>query len=83
MEAVRSSETSVHTRSTQRHIPEDGILNEMLHYHPRIRLQREREINKSNFLWIGLNPVLPLFLFDVLDWCILHATDLPLEKVRV
>jgi hypothetical protein len=26
MEAIRSSETSVHTRSTQRHIPEDGIL---------------------------------------------------------
>jgi hypothetical protein len=27
MEAIRSSETSVHTRSTQRHIPEDGILH--------------------------------------------------------
>jgi hypothetical protein len=26
MEAIRSSETSVHTRSTQSHIPEDGIL---------------------------------------------------------
>jgi hypothetical protein len=26
MEAIFSSETSVHTRSTQRHIPEDGIL---------------------------------------------------------
>jgi hypothetical protein len=25
MEAIRSSETSVHTRSTQGHIPEDGI----------------------------------------------------------
>jgi hypothetical protein len=25
MEAIRSSETSVHTRSSQRHIPEDGI----------------------------------------------------------
>jgi hypothetical protein len=25
MEAIRSSETSVHTRSTRRHIPEDGI----------------------------------------------------------
>jgi hypothetical protein len=27
MEAIRSSETSVHTSSTQRHIPEDGILH--------------------------------------------------------
>jgi hypothetical protein len=26
MEAIRSSETSVHTRSTQHHIPEEGIL---------------------------------------------------------
>jgi hypothetical protein len=26
MEAIRSSETLVHTRSTWRHIPEDGIL---------------------------------------------------------
>jgi hypothetical protein len=26
MEAIRSSETSVNTRPTQRHIPEDGIL---------------------------------------------------------
>jgi hypothetical protein len=26
MDAIRSSETLVHTRSTRRHIPEDGIL---------------------------------------------------------
>jgi hypothetical protein len=28
MEALRSSETSIHTRSTRRHIPENGILHE-------------------------------------------------------
>jgi hypothetical protein len=27
MEAIRSSETSIHTRCTRRHIPEDGILH--------------------------------------------------------
>jgi hypothetical protein len=27
MEAISSSKTSVHTRSTRRHIPEDGILH--------------------------------------------------------
>jgi hypothetical protein len=36
MEAIRSSETSVHTRSARRHIPEDGIL---LHNHRREKPQ--------------------------------------------
>jgi hypothetical protein len=30
MEAIRSPETSVHTRSTPRHIPEDGIFTHLL-----------------------------------------------------
>jgi hypothetical protein len=35
MEAIRSSETSVHTTCTRRHIPEDGIL----HSHRRENLK--------------------------------------------
>jgi hypothetical protein len=30
MEAIHFSKTSVHTRSTRRHIPEDGIPNKIL-----------------------------------------------------
>jgi hypothetical protein len=32
MEAISSFETSVHTRSTQRHIPEDGMLHNFIEY---------------------------------------------------
>jgi hypothetical protein len=35
MEAIRSSKTSIHTRSTRRHITEDGIL----HSHRREKLK--------------------------------------------
>jgi hypothetical protein len=48
MEAIRSSETSVHTRSIRRHIPEDGIL----HSHRRENL-------KSYKLLTSLMVVLP------------------------
>jgi hypothetical protein len=43
MEAIRSSETSVHTRSTQRHIPEGrqstfrGLFTAIIHRHAAIR----------------------------------------------
>jgi hypothetical protein len=40
MEAIRSSETSVHIRSTRRHIPEDGIL----HSHCRESLKSYNDI---------------------------------------
>jgi hypothetical protein len=43
MEAIRSSETLVHTRSTQRYIPEDGIL----HSHRRENLKSY--LNKDEF----------------------------------
>jgi hypothetical protein len=39
MEAIRSSETSVHTRSTRRHIPGDGIL----HSHRRENLKSYKD----------------------------------------
>jgi hypothetical protein len=39
MEAIYSSETSVYTISTRRHIPEDGILNS----HRRENLESYRE----------------------------------------
>jgi hypothetical protein len=32
MEAINSSGTSVHTRSTRRHIPEDGILQGIFYF---------------------------------------------------
>jgi hypothetical protein len=35
MEAIHSSETSVHTRYTRRHIPEDGILHSYRRENPK------------------------------------------------
>jgi hypothetical protein len=47
MEAIRSSETSVHIRSTRRHIPEDGILHShrrenLISYNIKLDLQEGR-----------------------------------------
>jgi hypothetical protein len=42
MEAIRSSEMSVHTRSTRRHIPEEGIL----HSHRRENLKSCKKEHK-------------------------------------
>jgi hypothetical protein len=39
MEAILSSETSVYTRSTRRHIPEDGILQVYLGTRDRCLLE--------------------------------------------
>jgi hypothetical protein len=35
-DAISSSETSVYTRSTRRHIPEDGILSEPTCFRPQV-----------------------------------------------
>jgi hypothetical protein len=48
MKAKRSSETSIHTRSTRRHIPEDGIL----HSHRRENLKSYTDINYWLRKWI-------------------------------
>jgi hypothetical protein len=45
MEAIRSSETSVDTRSTRRHIPENGIL----HSHRRENLKSYIKWNWARF----------------------------------
>jgi hypothetical protein len=46
MEAIRSSETSVHTRSTWRHVPEDGILHS--HRHEHLKSYKETCCNTEN-----------------------------------
>jgi hypothetical protein len=46
MEAIRSSETSVHRSSIQRHIPEDGIL----HSHRCENLKSYRDLKRFLFL---------------------------------
>jgi hypothetical protein len=61
MEVIRSSETSVHTRCTQRHSPEDGIL----HSHRCENLKSYTGITCSLFtLWSGKRK---LNIFKVFD----------------
>jgi hypothetical protein len=45
MVAIRSSETTFHTKSTRRHIPEDGIL----HTHRRENLKSYINKNRRNY----------------------------------
>jgi hypothetical protein len=54
MEAIRSSETSVHTRATRRNVTEDDIL----HNHRRENLKSYKKFNELNFkqkLYSALN----------------------------
>jgi hypothetical protein len=66
MEAIPSSETSVHTRSTQRHIPEDGVL----HAHRRENFKSYREIfcfkalsKKTINKTLIINPYLFIYIY--------------------
>jgi hypothetical protein len=47
MEAIRSSQTSVHTRSTWHHIPEEGILQINRSLHKNIKKDFSKYPNKS------------------------------------
>jgi hypothetical protein len=42
MEAIRSSETLVHTGSIRRHIPEDGILQDSSSFEVRIAIYKSK-----------------------------------------
>jgi hypothetical protein len=50
MKAIHSSETSVHTRSTRRHFPEDGILHSQRRENLKSYITNLPSKNKSG-LW--------------------------------
>jgi hypothetical protein len=52
MEALSSSETSVHTRATRHNIPEDGIL------HSNRRENLKSYLTDDKFLWLALAGVI-------------------------
>jgi hypothetical protein len=67
METIRSSETSVHTRSTRRHIPEDGIL----HSHRCENLESYlRKIVVKNF--VTYTRIILLSLSSSMGWELGH-----------
>jgi hypothetical protein len=75
MEAIRSSETSVHTISTGRHIPEDGILHSHRceHLESYILSCVYGCVTNNNGVWIGwLDLVTPSFIIS----SSLSSTDL-------
>jgi hypothetical protein len=57
MEAIRSSEKSVQTRRTQRHIPEDGI------FHSHRRENLKSYIENTMFRKLDLFPKRRVFYF--------------------
>jgi hypothetical protein len=71
MEVICSSETSVHTRSTWRHIPEDSILHS--HRHENLRSYKSSHIGQIWEFYIAISsrlddviPFVAAFIDDFL-----------------